>query len=279
VSDNWIVENIQNALSTWSDYLDIVWTLLTTPPQAFRGGGIWAVILNIHGAVQAIALGLLVLFFLVGVVKTCGTFAELKRPEVAVKLFVRFIIAKALITYGLNLMLMLFSVVQGVINTIMRVSGVMTSGGLSMPSDMIAKIEGLGFLASIPLWAVSLIICLVIWVLSIIVLLTVYGRFFKIYIYTAIAPIPLSSFAGEPTQSVGVSFLKSYCAVLLEGAVIILACVIFSLFAASPPVVDSSASAVTQVWSYFGELILNMLILVGVVKMADRLIREMMGLG
>ena len=279
MSDNWIVENIQNALSTWSDYLDIVWTLLTTPPQAFRGGGIWAVILNIHGAVQAIALGLLVLFFLVGVVKTCGTFAELKRPEVAVKLFVRFIIAKALITYGLNLMLMLFSVVQGVINTIMRVSGVMTSGGLSMPSDMIAKIEGLGFLASIPLWAVSLIICLVIWVLSIIVLLTVYGRFFKIYIYTAIAPIPLSSFAGEPTQSVGVSFLKSYCAVLLEGAVIILACVIFSLFAASPPVVDSSASAVTQVWSYFGELILNMLILVGVVKMADRLIREMMGLG
>jgi hypothetical protein len=279
VSDNWIVENIQNALSKWSEYLDIVWTLLTTPPQDFRGGGIWSVILNIHGAVQAIALGLLVLFFLVGVVKTCGTFAELKRPEVAVKLFVRFIIAKALITYGLNLMLTLFSVVQGVINTIMRVSGVMGSGGLSMPSDMIATIEGLGFLASIPLWAVSLIICLVIWVLSIIVLLTVYGRFFKIYIYTAIAPIPLSSFAGEPTQSVGVSFLKSYCAVLLEGAVIILACVIFSLFAASPPVVDSSASAVTQVWSYFGELILNMLILVGVVKMADRLIREMMGLG
>ena len=279
MSDNWIVENIQNALSKWSEYLDIVWKLLTTPPQAFRGGGIWSVILNINGAVQAIALGLLVLFFLVGVVKTCGSFAELKRPEVAVKLFIRFILAKALITYGLNLMLTLFSIVQGVINTVMKVSGVMGADGLSMPSDMIAKIEGLGFLESIPLWAVSLIICLVIWVLSIIVLLTVYGRFFKIYIYTAIAPIPLSSFAGEPSQSIGVSFFKSYCAVLLEGAVIILACVIFSLFAASPPVVDNSAFAVTQVWSYFGELILNMLILVGVVKMADRIIREMMGLG
>jgi len=278
MSDNWIVQNIQNALESWSEKLDIVWALLTTSPQNFRGGSIWNVILTIHGSIQAIALALLVLFFLVGVVKTCGSFAELKRPEVAVKILIRFIIAKALITYGLELMLALFTVVQGVINTIMRVSGIASSSGMSMPSDMVARIEGLGFLESIPLWAVSLIICLVIWVLSIIVILTVYGRFFKIYIYTAIAPIPLSTFAGEPTQSVGVSFLRSYCAVLLEGAVIILACVIFSLFAASPPTVDPSASAVTQVWCYFGELILNMLILVGVVKMADRIIKEMMGL-
>jgi len=278
MSDSWIVQNIENALATWTEYLDIVWMLLTTSPQSFRGGGIWSVIVTIHWSVQAIALALLVLFFLVGVVKTCGSFAELKRPEVAVKLFVRFIIAKALITYGLDLMLALFSIVQGVITTIMRASGIMTATGMSMPSEMVSKIEGLGFLESIPLWAVSLIICLVIWVLSIIVLLTVYGRFFKIYIFTAIAPIPLSTFAGEPTQSVGVSFLRSYCAVLLEGAVIILACVIFSLFAASPPVVDGSASAVTQVWSYFGELILSMLILVGTVKMADRVIKEMMGL-
>ena len=278
MSDSWIVQNIENALATWTEYLDIVWMLLTTSPQSFRGGGIWSVIVTIHWSVQAIALALLVLFFLVGVVKTCGSFAELKRPEVAVKLFVRFIIAKALITYGLDLMLALFSIVQGVITTIMRASGIMTATGMSMPSEMVSKIEGLGFLESIPLWAVSLIICLVIWVLSIIVLLTVYGRFFKIYIFTAIAPIPLSTFAGEPTQSVGVSFLRSYCAVLLEGAVIILACVIFSLFAASPPVVDGSASAVTQVWSYFGELILSMLILVGTVKMADRVTKEMMGL-
>jgi len=278
MSDNWIVENIQNALSKWSEYLDIVWTLLTTPPQDFRGGGIWSVILNIHSSIQAIALALLVLFFLVGVVKTCGSFAELKRPEVAVKLFIRFIIAKVLITHGLELMLALFSIVQGVITTIMRASGVITSTGMAMPDEMVEKIEGLGFLASIPLWAVSLIICLLIWVLSFIVLLTVYGRFFKIYIFTAIAPIPLSTFAGEPSQSVGVSFLRSYCAVLLEGAVIILACVIFSLFAASPPVVDSSVSVVTQVWSYSGELILSMLILVATVKMADRVIKEMMGL-
>ena len=115
-------------------------------------------------------------------------------------------------------------------------------------------------------------------VLSFIMIMTVYGRFFKLYMYTALAPIPLSTFAGEPSQNVGKSFIKSYCAVLLEGAVIVLACIIFSLFASTPPVVDANAAAVTQVWAYIGELVFNMLVLVGAVKMSDRIIREMMGL-
>ena len=128
------------------------------------------------------------------------------------------------------------------------------------------------------MWAVTLIGSLIITVLSFILIMTVYGRFFKLYMYSALAPIPLSTFAGEPTQNVGRSFLKSYCAVLLEGAVIVLACIIFSLFASSPPVVDTDASAVTMVWKYIGELVFNMLVLVGAVKMSDRIIREMMGL-
>lgn len=109
-------------------------------------------------------------------------------------------------------------------------------------------------------------------------ILSVYGRFFRIYLYTAIAPVPLSTFAGEPTSYVGKSFVKSYCAVCLEGAIIILACIIFSLFASSPPSVDTNVAVVTQVWSYIGELVFNMLVLVGTVKASDRVVREMMGL-
>ena len=97
-------------------------------------------------------------------------------------------------------------------------------------------------------------------------------------LYAALAPIPLSAFAGEPSQNIGKSFLKSYAAVCLEGAVIVLACIIFSVFAGSPPAVDPDAAAATMVWSYVGELIFNMLILVGCVKMADRIVREMLGL-
>ena len=131
-----------------------------------------------------------------------------------------------------------------------------------LPNTIINAIEDCGFFESIPLWAVTLIGGLFIWVLSFIMILSVYGRFFKMYMYTAIAPIPLSSFAGEPSQNIGKSFLKSYAAVLLEGAIIVLACIIFSVFASSPPVVDPNAAAASMVWSYIGELIFNMLILV-----------------
>ena len=278
MSDNWVVQNLQNALDTWNSKLSEIWQLLTTSPQEFKGGTIWNVMVNINGAVQAIGFALLVLFFVVGVVRTCGSFTEVKKPEHALKLFIRFAIAKGVITHGLELMLALFNIVQGTISTIMNSAGFGNPNQTTLPSEMITTIEECGFWESIPLWAVTLIGGLFITVLSFIMIMTVYGRFFKLYMYTALAPIPLSTFAGEPSQNVGKSFIKSYCAVLLEGAVIVLACIIFSLFASSPPVVDANAAAVTQVWSYVGELVFNMLVLVGAIKMSDRIIREMMGL-
>ena len=278
MSDNWVVQNLQNALETWNSKLSEIWQLVTQTPETFKGGAIWKVILNIHGAVQAIGLALLVLFFVIGVMKTCGSLTEVKKPEHALKLFIRFAIAKIVVTYGLDLMLSLFKIIQGVISTIITASGLGGTTSTTLPQEIITAVEKCGFFESIPLWAVTLIGGLFITVLSFIMIMTVYGRFFKLYLYTAIAPIPLSTFAGEPTQNVGKSFLKSYCAVCLEGAIIVLSCIIFSLFASSPPVVDASASAVTQVWKYIGELVFNMLVLVGTVKLSDRVVREMMGL-
>ena len=275
---NWVVGNLQNSLDTWNSKLNEIWTLVSTSPDTFKGGTIWNVIVNIHGALQAIGLGLLVLFFVVGVMKTCGSFAEVKKPEHALKLFVRFAIAKGVVTYGLELMMAVFKIIQGVVSTIMNFAGLGGATQATLPQAMIDAINSCGFFESIPLWAVTLIGGLFVTVISFIMILSVYGRFFKLYLYTAIAPIPLSTFAGEPTQSVGKNFLKSYCSVCLEGAIIVLACVIFSLFASSPPVVDTGAAPVTMVWKYIGELVFNMLVLVGTIKASDRIVREMMGL-
>lgn len=277
-SDNWVVQNLMKALETWNGKLSEIWELLTQSPETFKGGGIWAVMVNINGALQAIGYALLVLFFVVGVVKTCGSFTDIKRPEHAVKLFVRFALAKGIISYGMELMMALFTIVQGIISSIMNTAGFGNVAEAALPEEMVTAIEDCGFLESIPLWAVTLIGGLLVTVLSFIMILSVYGRFFKVYLYTAIAPVPLSTFAGEPSQNVGKSFLKSYAAVCLEGAIIALACIIFSLFASSPPAVNTSEAAVTMVWGYIAELTFNMLVLVGTIKMSDRVVREMMGL-
>ena len=272
------MDNIANALNTWNAKLAEIRQLITQSLETFKGGGIWGVVVNINGALQAIGYALLVLFFLAGVIKTCGSFVETKRPEVAFRMFIRFALAKAVVTYGMELMIALFKIVQGVVTTVMNAAGMGATTPISMPAELDAAVRELDFLESIPVWAVSLIGSLFIIVLSFVMIMSVYGRYFRLYLYTAIAPVPLSTFAGEPTSGIGKAFLRSYAAVCLEGAIIVLACVIFTEFAASPPAVQAGASPVTMVWSYMGELIFNLLVLVGCVKMADRVVREMCGL-
>ena len=271
-----IIDNLTSALNTWNEKLAEIWMLLTQSPETFKGGDIWNIIVKIHGALQAIGLSLLVLFFLWGLIRTCTNWQDIKRPEHAFKLFLRFIIARGLVMYGMELMTGIFEIVQGVISTITRTVGLGTAESTVIPQEIIDAVNNTGFLESIPLWAVTLLGSIFITILSFIMILTVYGRFFKIYMYTAISPIPLAATAGESTQNTAFTFIKSYAGVCLEGAIILLSCVIFSAFASSA--IDTSASAVSMIWSYIGELIFNMLVLVGTIKMSDRIVKEMMGL-
>ena len=278
LSGNWVVSNLENALNTWNSKLGEIWNLISKTPETFKDGAIWNVIESIYGSVQAVGFALLVLFFVVGAIKTCGSITEIKRPEHAFKLFLRFAIAKIIVTHGLELMMTVFKIVRGLIGNIMSIAGINNATETVLPPEIIQAINDTGFIKSIPLWAVTLIGGLVVTVLSFIMILTVYGRFFKIYLYIALSPVLFSTFAGEPTQNIGKTFLKSFCGVCLEGAIIVLACIIFSLFASSPPVIDSSAPAVTQVWVYIGEVVFNMLVLVGTIKMSDRIVKEMTGM-
>ena len=279
MSDNWIVQNLNSALQTWSDKLAEIWTLLTQSPENFKGGAIWSVMTNINGGLKAIGYGLLVLFFAAGLVKTCGSFTDMKKPEHVVKAFIRFALAQGAVMSGMELLTAIFSIVQGIVTNIMSHSGMAGGTVTELPSEIVDKIEAVGMLESIPLWIVTLLGSLLITVLSFVMILTVYGRMFKLYMYTAIAPIPLATFAGEPTQSVGKNFIRSYAGVCLEGAIIALACIIFSVCASSPPAIgDTSLSAVTIVWNYVGELVFNLLVLVGAVKASDRIVKEIMGL-
>jgi hypothetical protein len=199
VSDNWVVQNLENALDVWNNKLAEIWQLITLSPKDFRDGAIWAVVNDVHGALLAIGYALLVLFFVVGVIKTCGSYAEVKKPEHAVKLFVRFALAKGAITHGMELMLAILSIIQGVVSSIMNAAGFGSPQSTVLPSEIVTAIEDCGFFESIPLWAITLIGGLFIWVLSIVMILSVYGRFFKLAMYSAIAPIPLATFAGEPS--------------------------------------------------------------------------------
>ena len=273
---NWIVDILNYTLSFWSDALRTIWDVLTTSPQNFRGGTVWRVMSGIQGGLKGIAYALLVLFFLVGVVRTTTNFAEIKRPEVALKLFIRFAVAKAVVTYSMDLMTGVYRIVQGILTSISGHVGSFITDGARVPDAIQQKIMECSFLDSIPLWIVSVIGALIICVLSFVMILTVYSRFFKLFMYTAVAPIPLSSFAGEGTSQVGRQFLKSYAGVCLQGAIIIIACIIFSVVAETPTVA-TGGDATSMVWSWLIQTVFYFLVLVGAVRMSDRVVKEMIG--
>ena len=131
-SGNWIVDNLNSALSTWNDKLAEIWTLISTSPENFKGGGVWSVSVNINGGLKAVGYALLVLFFVMGVVKTMGSFAELKKPEQALKCFVRFALAQAAVSHGMELMTALFSIAQGMV------------GCIKMSDRLVRELMGLG---------------------------------------------------------------------------------------------------------------------------------------
>ena len=265
MNQNWIVENLNNAFSTWNGKLTELWGLVTTSPQTFKGGAVWGVMQSLHNAMIGIGYALIVLFFAISLCKNTMNFH-----------LIRFVAAKTLVGYSMDIMLNIFSICNGVVSDMAAGMGGISQAMVALPGEVQAAIENVGFLASIPLWLVTILGSLFITVLSFVMILTVYGRFFRLYMYTALAPLPLASFAGESTQSVGISFIKSYVGVCLEGAVIVLACVIYAAFVSRPTV--SGGEATTIVWSYLTEIIFNMLVLVGLIKGSDRIIHEMMGL-
>lgn len=93
--NDWVIANLESALTSWNARLQEIWTLLTMSPEQFRGGTIWSVIVRIYGTVQSVALGLLVLFFVAGLLQTACRYTELRRPEAVGRLFSAFSLPKA----------------------------------------------------------------------------------------------------------------------------------------------------------------------------------------
>ena len=276
MNQNWIVENLNNAFSTWNGKLTELWGLVTTSPQTFKGGAVWGVMQSLHNAMIGIGYALIVLFFAISLFKNTANFHELKRPEAAVHYLIRFVAAKTLVGYGMDIMLNIFSVCNGIVSDMAAGMGGISQAMVALPGEVQSAIENVGFLASIPLWLVTILDSLFITVVSFVMILTVYGRFFRLYMVHGAGSLAAGELCRGKHTVGRHSFIKSYVGVCLEGAVIVLACVIYAAFVSTPTV--SGGEATTMVWSYLTEIIFNMLVLVGLIKGSDRIIHEMMGL-
>lgn len=203
----WTAELLQDSLNRWNTTMESIWELLLQSPETFKGGSIWTTIVHINGGLKAAGYALLVLFFLIGVAQSTINFRDFQRPEYAIKHFLHFLLAKVAITYGLQLMQTIFSVGAGIASTAMSSLAGVENTKVSLPAEIIEATDKMKFMESIPMWALALIGSFAIGLISFGLILVIYGRFFKIYMYTAVAPLALSTFGGTGTSSMGKSFL------------------------------------------------------------------------
>ena len=286
--EDFLINILNGAIKVWNDCFAEIARILTTAPQDFRiafgstspAGTVWPFIVSANGYFQAIGAPLMVIFFFTGVVKTT-TFQEIKRPESAVRMIFRFIIGQFIVTQGFNVTCTVFGLMSKMTSDVLATSGVSLSASIDLlPTDLLS----FGFLTTFNslAWLLLIIIAgiaaLVIIVLAYVILLSVYARFFKLYVYAAFSPIPLASFGGDQsTWSIGQNFIKSFLAVMLEGVVVMLSLCIFAIM------INTSTPPSGSGWGFFFMgLLLPMLfkffLLFGTLKVSSKLARELLGL-
>lgn len=266
---------LQSALNNWNANYGEIFNILTTSPEDFQGGVIWGIVSNILTVLQGIGVSLLIIFFFYGLIKSGIDYRDVFRnPKNAVFIFLRVLIANFFIVHSLDILLFALQIIQGIMAIIQTTTTAIT---FTVPGNIKTALESADFWASIGALITSLIACGVVWALSLIIMILVYGRFFKIFLLTAIAPLPLAGYASEQTESIGNNFMKSYIGECLRGVIIIVACLIFSAFAVSPTT-SSATTAGAMVLDYVFDVAMQMLILVIMIKGSDRMVKEFFSL-
>lgn len=266
-------DQLQTALDYWQRKFSSIFEILTTSPETFQGGTIWNMIVDIIRLLQGTGTYLLIIFFLYGMFKTTLNYKELANPQHTAMLFIRFIFAKFIVTYGIDMLLGILSWTQKLITAIYERVPMLE---LSVPEELKTALVNAEWWSGMSAFLASLIGSVMIFLLAIVILVVVYGRFFKIFLLAAISPIPLAGFASEATESLARNFTKAYVGECLRGVIILIACMIFSAFAISPTDFNASTPG-GMTWIYVMEVSMQMLLLVITVKSSDRLIKEVFG--
>lgn len=241
-------------LNIWQGMFADMFVHLRTAPSEFGGGAVWDVITNINEGLKGIGYGLLILFFLMSLFKTTTNFKEISLQNV-IGWIVRFLLVKIFIDYSMMILEFFISISMGVNNVIFTM-GSTALVNVEMPQGLVEAAQEfsqgnpleviLMALETVPLFLLSFISIIVVFVAGIVLIVTVYLRFFKVFIFTALAPVPLSTFGSTETSSIGKHFLKSYAAICLEICIITIACVIFNALMSSNVMIFDS-------WKYVGD--------------------------
>lgn len=217
-----IVENIKYIFSNFNETIKSAVEIVTTSPDA--DSGMWSLVTNAQTAIIPIALTLMTLYFFIGFIQKT-VMMEYKDWQSILKSLLRLAVCNVLIQKTADIMRMIFDVAVEIASKIGTV-GTINVDDLNY-EGLKTTLEDMSLWDRISYWANTQPIVLIMNIVLIILMLIVYGRMIQIYVYTAFAPIPLASIAGEGYGNSAKHFIKDYAAVCLQAPVIIFSIALF----------------------------------------------------
>lgn len=234
MTGNWITANLQAAIDFFNAMMEFLYDILTINPVTYRDGAIWQVAGTIYNALLGTAISLGVIFICMGFIENAGEFLQHRNAGAFLWTFMKMMFMSGILIYGRYLMVLVFSIGKEFVDKVVLENGVnvfSAAAWVSIPQSIYYATDGLSMSSGIVFWVVTLLAALVIMVSCFSIMLTVYGRMLKIYLHIAIAPLPLACYTSKATMPHFMAFVRSFISVVLEGLIIIAACLIFSAFA------------------------------------------------
>jgi hypothetical protein len=245
--------------------------IIDQDPSTFASG-VYAATKSINASMTGLCSALLVIFCLMNVLKSAASLTELKRPEVAVKIFIRLILAEAASVESFRVLELIFSIFKDMMG---KITGSKSYTFAGMPAEVKDAIDDMSLGAQAGTLALVLVFLIVSIAIGISILITVYTRFFKMFMYGAFSSVPLTTFASESTQSIGISFLKSYAGVCAQGFLIVLSFFLFSAFAGGMTAISPTSDTVMN---YMISTVVQLFTLKAIISTVDAVSSKMLGL-
>lgn len=276
---SWFLDLLNWSVQIWNQMVDAGVGLLTQSPESVSPG-LWNVMRQLNIGLQGIGYGLLVLFFLVSLFRQTTNIKDFTLQG-AMGYLLRFLGGKIAIDYCLVIMSSIISIVLDVVGIINTSSTDMMID--TVPQNIVDMANGMSIFdigGQLPLWLLSLIGCLITCICGILFLICVYGRFFRVYIHIALAPLGFAAFGGEVTANSGKHFLMNFFHVCLEAAVIMLAVVICKGIIGGGGwgiILGDDASVTIRLANYIMQNLFAMVLLVTLTFGVNRMTKEMFG--
>lgn len=251
--------------SIWNIIMLLVGGVITTTPQGFSKEA-WDYVSNtLYPWSLGIGVALLNIFFLIGFFREASNLKENVTWEILCMYVIKLVLANGLMRSGMKIMQDFFVMASKLTGQIyMGDIPPFTTGDIDLGAYLFFFVFGI-------IYVLVAVIC------SFLILFTVYGRYLKLYVLTAMAPIALSTMAGgRGLEQSAYAWIKSFLTGVFEIVVIAMVMTIAGKMILSLDF-GSAGSGILSFGDGFLQVLQNlftMVIMTGAVKGADATLRR-----